>query len=175
MNVFSVILTVMSGWPTQTWRWYAGVLAACVAASFLPGIVGMMFEPGDWYAHLAKSSLTPPGWVFPIAWTLLYALMAVAMFVVIVCTSPDERRVPIGVFALQLVLNGLWSWLFFGRQDIVAGLVEIILLWLAIVATIATFWRTSRIAAALLVPYLAWVSFATYLTFAIWRANDVRP
>jgi benzodiazapine receptor len=161
----------VSGWPTVSLKRHALLLGACLLVSFLPGALGAAFPPGEWYAHLEKSSLTPPGWVFPIAWTLLYIAIGVALYLFLVQAPPPKRRGGLAVFALQLVLNGAWSWIFFGLHEVGAALVEIVALWLAIVATLVVFGRSSRAAAKLLVPYLAWVSFATYLTFAIWIMN----
>jgi tryptophan-rich sensory protein len=152
------------------WR-HAAVLAGCIVASFAPGVFGARFQPGDWYAQLAKSPLTPPGWVFPIAWTALYITIGVALYVMLNHTSGRERWIPLAAFVIQLVLNGAWSWLFFGCHAVTAALIEIGVLWISIVAMGLAFARHSRFAGQLLVPYLAWVSFATYLNFEIWRAN----
>lgn len=147
------------------------LLAGCLAASFAPGVFGAWFQPGDWYAQLEKSPLTPPGWVFPIAWTTLYITIGLALYLVVIHTSWRERRLPLAVFAIQLVLNGAWSWLFFGCHAVTAALIEIGVLWLSIVAMALAFARYSTFAAKLLLPYLAWVTFATYLNFEIWRTN----
>ena len=160
----------MTGLPIVSLRRHAAVLTACILVSFAPGVFGAWFEPGDWYLHLDKSPLTPPGWVFPIAWTLLYLTIGVALYIVLLYTTGRERRFPLAIFAVQLVLNGAWSWLFFGRHAVGLALIEIGVLWISIVAMIFAFARYSRFAAKLLVPYLAWVTFATYLNFAIWRA-----
>lgn len=151
----------------------AMLLVACIAASFVPGVFGSRFLPGEWYAGLAKSSLTPPGWVFPIAWMILYVVIGVALYVSLVHTPARERRLPIAVFAVQLVLNGAWSWLFFGRQAVGVALLEIGALWVAIVGMAFVFGHRRRLAGQLVLPYLAWVSFATYLNFVIWRANSI--
>jgi benzodiazapine receptor len=143
-------------------------LAACVALAFLPGVIGSLFPPDAWYGALVKPALTPPGWVFPVAWTILYAMIGVALYVFLTQTPPGARRGPLVAFAVQLVANGLWSWLFFGLHTPGAALVDIVILWLSILVTILAFWRSSRAAALLLVPYLAWVTFATYLNGAIW-------
>ncbi len=147
------------------------LLVACLVASFVPGAFGVRFQPGEWYAELAKSSLTPPGWVFPIAWTFLYVVIGVALYVALVHSTARDRKIPIAVFAIQLVLNGAWSWLFFGRHVVAAALVEIVTLWIAIVVMALVFSRRRRLAGQLIVPYLGWVGFATYLNFVIWRAN----
>ena len=161
----------MTGLPVVSLPRRAALLAGCILASFAPGAFGSRFEPGDWYAQLAKSSLTPPGWAFPVAWTALYLLIGVALYVMLVHTSGKDRRVPIALFGLHLVLNGAWSWLFFGCHEVGAALVEIGALWIVIVSMIVAFGRHSRLSAALLVPYLAWVTFAAYLNAQIWLLN----
>lgn len=159
----------MTGLPHIAVRHHVATLIGCLVIAMLPGVIGSVFEPDAWYAALDKSALTPPGWVFPIVWSALYLSIGVALFVFLLHT--DRRGPALAMFAVQLVLNGVWSWLFFGRHAPGAALIEIVLLWLSIAGTIALFSRASRLAAGLLVPYLAWVSFASYLTFAIWRAN----
>ena len=148
-------------------------LLGCILVCFVPGIVGSRFQPGDWYDTLEKSSLTPPGWVFPVVWTLLYLLMGIALwrFVEATRAARSARHRGLVWFGTQLVLNGLWSYLFFGLHRPGAALVEIALLWLAIAASLLAFARRSRVAAALLAPYLAWVSFAAVLNVTIWRLN----
>lgn len=127
-------------------------------------VFGSQFTPGDWYAGLEKPAWNPPSWVFGPVWTLLYIMIAVAAWRV--WAKAGWRRAPaaLGIFLLQLALNGAWSWLFFGLHEITLALVDIIALWLAIVATILLFRRHDTLATWLLVPYLAWVSFATCLT-----------
>lgn len=142
-------------------------LALCLVLAFLPGVVGSWFGPGEWYDGVTKSALTPPGWVFPIAWTTLYITIGVSLYLFLSRTPPGARRVPLIAFGAQLVLNGLWSYLFFGLHAPGIALVEIVVMWISILATIIAFSRTSRAAALLLLPYLAWVSFATYLNAAI--------
>jgi translocator protein len=142
------------------------LFVACVAASFVPGVIGSQFQPGAWYAALDKPPLTPPGWMFPVVWTALYFAMGVALYLFL--RAARRRALGLTVFGLQLVLNGLWSYLFFGLERPDLAFVDIVALWLAIVATIIVFRRSSRAAAWLLAPYLAWVSFATYLNLGIW-------
>ena len=148
-------------------------LLGCIGVSFLPGVVGSQFGPGAWYAALEKPALTPPGWVFPIAWTSLYLAMGIALFLFLDRTARTDaaRRWGSGLFAAQLVLNGAWSWLFFGLERPGLALVDIVALWSLILATLVVFARRRPAAAALLAPYLAWVSFATYLNLEIWRLN----
>lgn len=145
-------------------------LAACFAAAGLGSLATAPRIP-NWYADLDKPAWTPPGWVFGPVWSVLYLMMAVAAWLVWRNSAGRERRLPLGLFAVQLVLNCLWSFLFFGLQNPLAALIEIGLLWAAILATAVAFRPRSRLAAMLLVPYLAWVSFAAVLNFAIWRLN----
>ena len=137
------------------------------------GIGGAITAPAipTWYRHLNKPPWNPPDGLFAPVWTTLYLLMGVAI-VLVRRADPSRRRRAEAVFGLQLALNFAWSVAFFGRRDPRAGLVVIVLLWGAIVATIGEFWRTRRLAAAILVPYLAWVTFATVLNAEIWRLND---
>lgn len=126
-----------------------------------------------WYPTLKKPEFTPPNWLFGPAWSTLYLLMGFASFLVSRRSLPsDVRRRVQWAYGAQLGMNALWSFLFFGRRSPLAALVEIVFLWIAIVLTIATFARVSRVAAALLIPYLFWVSFAAVLNAAIWRLND---
>jgi translocator protein len=124
-----------------------------------------------WYAALTKPSWNPPNWVFGPVWTLLYGMMAVAGWLVWKHVGWEGGRIAILLFATQLLLNLLWSYIFFGAHQMGLAFVEIILLWLAIVATIVRFSAVSKVAAGLLVPYLIWVSFAAALNFTIWRLN----
>lgn len=141
------------------------VLVALAAAS------GILTPPGEWYAALAKPPLTPPDWLFPVAWTVLYVLMAVSAWLVSRrVTLPDGLSVLLP-FIAQLGANGLWSVIFFGWHRPVAALLDLAVLWLLIALCIARFHRVSRPAAWLLVPYLAWVSFAAYLNAGVIRLN----
>jgi tryptophan-rich sensory protein len=143
------------------------VLAVAVSAS-------LVTQPNipDWYAGLQKPAFTPPNWAFPVVWTLLYAMMAYALWRILALPeSRPGRPVAIIAFFVQLALNGLWSFAFFGGKSPLAGLVVIAALIVAILATIRAFWRLDRAAALLLVPYLAWVTYATALNGTIWRLN----
>lgn len=144
-----------------------GWLLLCYAASAL----GVLFMPGDWYASLNKPAWNPPNWVFGPVWTLLYGMMAVAAWLVWQQGGFALQRRPLRLFLIQLGLNALWTPLFFGLRSPGLAFVDIILLWLAIVATLISFWRVSRPATWLLVPYLAWVSFAAVLNGTIWWLN----
>ncbi|MFP8964960.1 TspO/MBR family protein [Pokkaliibacter sp. CJK22405] len=126
----------------------------------------------SFYASLNQPSWAPPGGVFGPVWTLLYIMMAVA-----VCRIWRQRHasetssVALSLFVIQLVLNGLWSWLFFAWHLGLAAFVDVIVLWVFIFLTLRSFQRTDKLAAWLLLPYLVWVAFATALTFAVWQAN----
>ncbi len=125
-----------------------------------------------WYAGLAKPGFSPPNWLFAPVWTTLYALMAYALWRILSLPgSTPGRTGAVVIFFVQLALNSAWSFAFFGAQSPLSGLVVIAALIVAILATIAAFWRLDRIAAWLLAPYLAWVCFATLLNGAIWQLN----
>ncbi|RYZ23764.1 MAG: tryptophan-rich sensory protein [Chitinophagaceae bacterium] len=126
---------------------------------------------GSWYQQIQRPSWNPPGWVFGPVWTLLYVLMGIALYAV--WKSPDgpAKRRAIILWSVQLFLNFCWSLIFFGMHRIGAAFAEIVLLWIAILLTIFAFARISRPAAWMLVPYIAWVSFAAILTFTIWKLN----
>ena len=148
----------------------AVLILACFGVAALGGMVTAANIP-DWYARLAKPAWTPPDWIFGPVWSCLYLMMAVSAWLVWRENGISGAKLPLGLFAVQLGLNSLWSILFFGLQNPGAALVDIILLWAAILATLVSFWHRSRWAGLLLVPYLAWVSFAAVLNLAIWRMN----
>lgn len=126
----------------------------------------------SWYAGLVKPGFTPPNWLFAPVWTLLYAMMAFALWRILsLPKSLPGRSGAIAVFFVQLGLNCLWSWAFFGARSPLAGLVVILALIVAIVATIRAFRPLDRVAAWLLAPYLAWVAYATALNGAVWHLN----
>lgn len=150
-------------------------LAVSVALTLLAGFAGSVFTspqvPG-WYAGLAKSPLNPPAWVFGPVWTVLFVLMGISLFLIWrEGTGRPEVRAALLAFGVQLALNVLWSALFFGLQSPFLGFCEIILLWCAVLATIVLSARVSKPAAWLLLPYILWVSFAAYLTWAVWTLN----
>lgn len=150
-------------------------LVAAVLACELVGASGSVFTVtslDSWYATVAKPWFNPPNWVFGPVWTLLFALLGVAAWLVW-RAGLDRRavRVALVVFAGQYVLNVAWSAAFFGLESPAVGLAVITALWAAIVITLAAFAAVDRRAAALLVPYLAWVTFAAVLNYDIWRLN----
>jgi tryptophan-rich sensory protein len=150
----------------------AGVaILICEAA----GIIGSVFTMNSiptWYVSLVKPALNPPSWVFGPVWTLLYALMGVAAFIVWKKARSERRgNQALWIFGFQLLLNAAWSIVFFGLQDPELALVVIALLWASIVWSMVAFHRISKTAAWLLLPYLLWVSFASYLNYSIWLLN----
>ena len=140
-------------------------------AAFAAGAVGAVasVDAAAFYAQLSKPSWAPPASVFGPVWSALYALMGFAAW--LVWRSPGSKGVALGLFGAQLGANALWSWLFFAWHRGALAAVEVLVLLVLIVATVASFWRGSRLAALLLVPYLLWVSFASVLTWAIWQSN----
>jgi tryptophan-rich sensory protein len=144
-----------------------GWLAACfLAASF-----GAVFMPGEWYGTLKKPAWNPPAWIFGPVWTALYTMMAMAAWLVWKREGFAGQRVALAFFLIQLLLNALWSPIFFGLHHALLAFADIVLLWLAVLATVVAFWKARPLAGALLVPYLAWVTFASMLNFAIWSLN----
>lgn len=146
-----------------------------IAVCLLAGLIGSIFTTPaipTWYAALAKPALTPPAWAFGPVWTVLFILMGIALYIVW-SKGWGQKKVQVAmvIFAVQLVLNVLWSYLFFGLQAPFFALLEIGLLWVAILMTIGAFYRVSIPAAALLVPYLLWVSLAAYLNYGIYALN----
>lgn len=148
-------------------------LLICFAVAGIGG-ASTAREVKSWYPTLLRPGFSPPDWVFGPVWTLLYAMMTVAVWQVSLTPDSPQRTRGIILFLIQLALNLGWTWLFFARHLIGRALVEIVVLWLMILATILVFWRVSPLAAALLVPYLMWVSFATLLNAGFWRLNRER-
>ena len=144
------------------------VLAGFVIITFCAPLAGILSPPGKWYASLAKPEWNPPSWIFGPVWTTLYLMMAVAAWIV---WKRDGWRKPLWLYFVQLVLNAAWTPLFFGMHEIGWAFAEIVLLWFAILITLRAFHGVSKPAAWLLLPYLAWVSFAAFLNFTLWRMN----
>lgn len=143
-----------------------------LAVSFSAALFGSQFPPAAWYQGLAKPAFTPPDWLFGPVWTVLYAMMGVAAWQVWRDKGFSGAGAALALFVGQVILNGLWSFIFFGLQRPGLAFGEIILLWLAIGATLAAFWRTKPAAGLLLAPYWLWVSFAAVLNFYLWRLNS---
>ena len=154
--------------PAKNVAGLCGWMAICFAAA----APGAFFMPGDWYATLQKPSWNPPGWIFGPVWTALYAMMAVAAWLVWKRGGFPAQRKALGLFLGQLALNALWTPLFFGLHLPGPAFAEILLLWLAIAATLTVFRSVNRTAFWLLVPYLAWVTFAAVLNGTLWRMNS---
>ncbi len=157
-------------------------LVIAIVVAELAGVIGSVFTISvipTWYVGLVKPALNPPSWVFGPVWTALYFLMGISLFLVwkqhsnILENVRMLRMWKIGItaFFVQLFLNAIWSIIFFGLQNPGWALVDIVFLWLAIVWTMVVFYKISRPAAYLLVPYLLWVSFASYLNYSIWMLN----
>lgn len=147
------------------------VLAAFVVTCGLVAFFGGQFTPGEWYGALEKPPWNPPSWVFGPVWTILYLMIAVSGWLVWRQAGWRPARGPLVVYAVQLALNGAWSWLFFGLHRPGLAFAEILLLWLSIVLLVVLFSRIRLLAGLLLVPYLAWVTFAALLNYSLWRLN----
>ena len=151
---------------------YSKLLPAVVICQ-LAGIIGSIFTMEaipTWYATLVKPSFVPPNWLFAPVWTALYLMMGVALYFVVL-KKGKAVDLAVKIFGVQLSLNILWSFIFFGQRNPMLAFFEIILLWLAILLTIVKFDKVSRPAALLMVPYLLWVTFAAYLNYSIWLLN----
>lgn len=142
------------------------VLLVIVVAS-----VGAMFKPGIWYESLVKPAWTPPNWIFPIAWAILYLMIALSGWLAWRTAGFTTAGFAFVFYFLQLLFNAAWSWLFFGLQRMELAFIDIVLLWLTIVANIITFHSIHPLASYLLIPYLAWVSYAAALNFSVWQLN----
>lgn len=140
---------------------FAGLVVAAAST-------GAIFMPGPWYEALQKPSWTPPNWLFPIAWTVLYAMIAYAGYL----TYRAEGIGPaVIVWGIGIVFNAAWSWLMFGEHKIGLAFADLVLMWLAIVAFIVLAWPLDRTAAYLFIPYFFWASFAGALNWEVWRLN----
>lgn len=147
-------------------------LLAFIGANAAAAMGGAVFRPGPWYAAIKKPSWTPPNWLFGPVWTVLFGMIAVSGWLVWTSgAAPAAVSLAIAVYAAQLVLNFLWSALFFGLKSPGYALLDLVALWIGVVATMALFWPIDMAAAWLLAPYLLWVSFAGVLNAAIWRLN----
>lgn len=150
----------------------AGFVVALLATFAAAAIGGLATQRApEFYAALSRPAWAPPASVFGPVWTLLYALMAIAAWLVWKERGWARARAPLVLFSIQLALNALWSWLFFAWQRGLVAQIEILVLLVFIVLTVVAFWRVRPIAGALLLPYLAWVTYATALTFSLVRRN----
>lgn len=147
-------------------RWSA--LAVFLIVTAAVASVGAAFGPGSWYAGLTKPAWVPPNWLFPVVWTILYVMIAVAGWLVWCARGFGSL---FAIWSVGLVANGAWTWLMFGQKQIGLALLDIAVLWLLIGAFVVAAWRVSRAAALLYLPYWVWVTFAAALNFSIWRLN----
>jgi tryptophan-rich sensory protein len=143
-------------------------LGAFIALVFVAASSGALFQPGAWYANLNKPSWTPPNWLFPVAWSVLYLLIAIAGWKV---WQVEGIKTALIVWGISLLINMSWSYIMFERKEIGLALVDLILLWISIVAFMVLAWPVSQTATYLFVPYLMWVSIAGALNFSVWRLN----
>ncbi len=150
-------------------------LGISIILPLLAGLIGSFFVMPVidlWYKELAKPSFNPPDWIFGPVWTFLYILMGIALYFVWQSdTEKKKKKIAITFFAIQLGLNSLWSILFFGLRRPEAALIEIFILWLAILINLILFRKIKKFAGWLLLPYIIWVSFAAVLNFSIWQLN----
>ena len=148
-------------------------LVSWLAVCFLTAFIGTMasINAPQFYGQLIQPQWAPPAWLFGPVWSTLFTAMAFAAWLAWRQGGFSARRLPLLLFLGQLVFNGLWSWLFFAWQLGALALADIVVMWLLIAACIATFWKSSKLGAALLTPYLAWVSFAGVLNFTLWQLN----
>jgi tryptophan-rich sensory protein len=141
-------------------------------ASFIGSFATFSGNSFTWYDSLKKPVFTPPDWLFGPVWTLLYLMMGIAAFLVWQKGLTKSRvRIALAFFIVQLAFNAAWSMIFFGFHSVGLALFEIVFLWLAILATVISFWRVDRVAAVLLLPYIGWVSFAVILNAGIYLLN----
>lgn len=157
---------------TTSKKW-AGLIVwilICLATGFFSSRFNPGSSPGDWYQLLEKSSLNPPNIVFPIVWNILFVLMGTAAWRIWKMCGP-LLCFPLMLFIGQLILNGAWSYIFFGLKNPEFALIEIMILWIAILVTVISFYKIDKLAGYLLMPYLAWVSFAIYLNYSIVQLN----
>ena len=147
------------------------VLFSFIAANVLAASSGALFKPGDWYETLKKPAWRPPNWLFAPAWSVLYLLNAFAGARLYEAATPDVLPMVLTLYGVSLALNAAWSGLFFGAKRPDWAFIELIFLWASILAQIVVFARIDETAAWLIVPYLAWVSFAGILNLAMWRLN----
>jgi tryptophan-rich sensory protein len=149
-------------------------LVASIVLCQLAGLLGSLFTAPaipTWYQTLKKPFFTPPNWIFSPVWISLFILMGVSLFLIWRRVDHPKFKRAFSFFLIQLVLNILWSGAFFGLRSPLLGLMDIILLWVAILLTILNFFKVSKVAGMLLIPYLLWVSFATLLNFFLWVLN----
>ena len=164
----SFIETQRHDYPIKPWSLVVLIAITAVAAAI--GSIASIQAP-EFYLALNRPSWAPPPSVFGPVWSVLYLLMAIGAWIVIRVDGWERAKPAMALYGIQLALNALWTWLFFYWHSGAAAFADIIALWLMVAATIAAFARVHKLAGALLLPYIAWVSFATALTWAVWHAN----
>jgi tryptophan-rich sensory protein len=150
---------------------FIGWIIIAFAASAAGAIASI--QARSFYGKLTQPEWAPPGWLFGPVWTLLFAFMAIAAWLVWRDGGFSKHRGALTLFVIQLIPNVLWSWLFFAWNRGGFAFADILLLWVLIAATIISFWRINRLAGALLIPYLFWVSFAAFLNYSVWQLNPL--
>lgn len=148
---------------------FIGWIVLCFAASAAGAIASIQAK--SFYGKLIQPEWAPPGWLFGPVWSTLFALMAIAAWLVWRDGGFTKHRGALTLFIVQLIPNVLWSWLFFAWNKGAYAFADILLLWILIAATIVSFWKINKIAGAMLVPYLLWVSFAAFLNYSVWQLN----
>jgi translocator protein len=148
-------------------------LAGWLLVSFATATIGAIasVEAKTFYGQLARPSWAPPGWLFGPVWSVLYLLMGLSAWLVWRKSGFEAARSALMLFLLQLAANALWSWLFFAWHQGTVAFGEILVLWVLIALTVVSFWRVNALAGILMLPYLGWVTFATALTYSVWRLN----
>lgn len=152
----------------QAWG-LVGWLLACYLAAGVGALASV--EASVFYASLTLPAWAPPAWLFGPVWTVLYGMMAVAAWLVWRTGGWRQHRTALTSFVVQLLFNALWSWLFFGWKEGALAFADIVMLWILVAFTLGAFWKIRAVAGALLVPYLLWITFASALNYAVWRAN----
>jgi benzodiazapine receptor len=154
----------------DVWRLLISILI-CQLAGLIGSIPNVNAIPG-WYSTLLRPSFAPPNWIFAPVWITLYTMMGLALFLIWKAGWGNSlARTAIILFAVQLILNACWTYIFFGWKELLFAFIEIVILWVIILLTIRAFFRISPIAGLLLIPYLFWVTFAAILNYAFWRLN----
>ena len=148
---------------------FIGWVVLCFAASAAGAIASI--QTREFYDKLIQPEWAPPGWVFGPVWSILFALMAISAWLVWRDGGFAKHKGALTLFIIQLIPNVLWSWLFFAWSKGALAFADIVLLWILIATTISCFWRINRLAGAMLIPYLLWVSFATVLCYTTWQLN----
>jgi tryptophan-rich sensory protein len=151
------------------------LLIGCIVICYSAGAIGSIYtfqSIPTWYAGLVKPPLNPPNWIFGPVWTALYTLMAISLFLIIKKGFAAEGvKLAVIFFAIQLVLNALWSFVFFGARTPLNAIPVIAAMWILILACVITFWRISKPASIMMMPYLLWVGFASYLNVGVYFLN----